>query len=155
MPRAESAIKWEFEQNVFYQSAFGLTAIALTILSVSLSLGVRGFRKHRHYRVLGVLVVLTWALVVQRTIFGYTTPTQVLYIILPGLLLGLTFISLVVTRPVVRIIGSKMSLPSWSSTALAASALVVAGLLLLIVHVQTTPKVRAMAVTRSRQTLAD
>ena len=147
IPRAEAARGSKFEEKVFYQSAFGFTAIAVTMLSVSMSLGVRGLRKHRHYGVLGVLVIVTLALVVQRTIFGYTTPTQVLYIILPGLLLGLTFVSLVVIKPVVRILSSTMPRPSWSGTVMAAGALVFVGLLLLIVHVQTTPKVRAMAVS--------
>ena len=147
MPRAQSARTWEFEQKVFHHSAFGLTAIIFTMLSVSLSLGVRGLRKHRHYRVLGLLVLLTLALVVQRTIFGYTTPTQVLYIILPGLLLGLAFVSVVVTGPVVRLIGPVIPHPSWSGRALAAGALVFAGLMLLIVHFKTTPEVRAMAVS--------
>ncbi|RPH15537.1 MAG: hypothetical protein CBC49_005130 [Alphaproteobacteria bacterium TMED89] len=146
MPRAASAKQSEFERNVFYESAFGLSAIGLTILSVSLSLGVRGLRKHWHYMVLGGLVLLTLALVVQRTIFGYTTPTQVLYIIFPGLLLGLAFVSVVVTRPMVRIIGSKIPHARWGGRALAAGALVFAGLTLSIVHFKTTPEVRAMAV---------
>ena len=147
MARTVGSKNTEFERLVFYRSAFGLTAIGFTLLSVVLSLGVRGLRKHQHYWVLGVLVILTLALVVQRTIFGYTTPTQVLYIILPGLLLGLGFVSLVVTRPLVRLLGSKVHRPSWSGTALAAGALIFAALMLLIVDVKTTPRVRAVALS--------
>lgn len=152
LPSEKGAIT-DFERQVFYQSTLGLGLIAMTSILLFSLLGLRGGRKHRMYQVIWLALLLTLGFVIQRTIFGYTTPTQVMYVLLPALVLGLLTLSAVIGDHVPQDMrvgglgtGAKASL-------VAAFALVCAGLALGLVHFNTTPYVRSAAMSSAVKNL--
>lgn len=142
-----------FERQVFYQSTLGLSIIALTSILLLSLLGLRGGRKHRMYQVIWMALLMTLAFVIQRTIFGYTTPTQVMYVLIPALVLGLLTISAVIGDHLPRDmrvggLGAKAK-----ASLLVAGTVVCASLALGLVHFKTTPKVRSAAAGMAVQNL--
>lgn len=86
--RVVSASSTQFENSEFYQSANGLATILATLALMLLLLRPRLFRRHRLSRWIMITLILSLVVVVQRSFFGFTRPTQVTYILLPSMLLG-------------------------------------------------------------------
>lgn len=144
---ADNPMMSSFERQVFYKSTIGAGLLGLTLFSVLFCYGLRGLRKDwRYLLVVSFFVVLTYLLIIQRSVFGMVTPTQVQYIILPGLLIGICIFVTVVTQWLLSISAVKAFFSSTNSDVIvAAVVLVLAVTMLLAIHLRVTPKVRMAA----------
>ena len=143
-----------FERQVFYRTPLGAGMILLTVAVLLSLVGLPSLFKHRLYHVVWLLLGLSLLLLAQRSVFGYTTPTQVQYIALPPLLLGVLALSVAVGERLPRRLhkgfprgflgASKASdVPSFL---LAGAVFCLALVALLTVHSSVTKEIRGQAV---------
>ena len=142
----DSNSSWnEFERGTFYQTPIGIGAIGISALSLCSLLGLKSVRRHRVHQVVWLMLALSLILLIQRSFFGYTTPTQVLYFALPALLVGILASAAALGDVVPKDVRIGTFGAPLKRSVLAGCALGGALLALTLVHSLTTPKVKGAA----------